>query len=100
MKVITNQHVINMLRSATNIVGPIDIGVPLDRVGTHSIRTSFALIMALNKAQDSLIRKIGRWRSDSYLIYIRGYADGFGEDASSFFSNTDKGNFVNLHEYN
>ena len=99
LRVVTNQNIINMLRSATDIVGSTNIGVPLERVGTHSIRTSFALIMSLNKAQDSLIRKIGRWRSDAYLIYIRGYTDGFGENASSFFSNTEKGNFVNLHQY-
>ena len=99
MKVVSNQHIINMLRSATDIVGQINIGVPLERVSTHSIHTSFALIMALNKAQDSSIRKIGRWRSNAYLIYIRDYTNGFGEDASSFFSNTEKGNFVNLHQY-
>ena len=78
-----------MLRSATSAVDPESIGVPLTRVGTHSIRTSFALLMSLNGAQDSLIRLKGRWRSDANPVYIRGYADGFGEDISTFLSNVE-----------
>ena len=53
-------------------------------------RTFFALRTPLNEAQDSLIRLKGRWLSDTYLVSIRGCADGFGEDVSMFFFNVGK----------
>ena len=97
---ITSKQVVAMLRSAVTEVGPDSIGVPLARVGTHSVRTTFALLMSLNGAQDSLIRKKGRWRSDAYLLYIRGYADAFGDMTGNYISDEKKGNFVSLHDHN
>ena len=97
---ITSKQVISMLRTSVTTIGPENIGVPVKRVGTHSIRTTFALLMSLNGAQDSLIRKKGRWRSDAYLLYIRGYADAFGDMTSDYISNPEKGNFVSLHDHN
>ena len=98
-KQITNDHVTNMLRSAVEIIGPEIIGVPLNRVGTHTIRTSFALFMSLGKEEDSVIMLKGRWKSAAFMKYIRGYIDKFGVSASTSISNPVTGNFVNLHTY-
>ena len=59
-----------MLRSAVQIIGPEIIGVPLNRVGTHPLCTSFALFMSLGKEQDSAIMLKGRWTSAAFLRYI------------------------------
>ena len=88
-----------MLRSAVQIIGPEIIGVPLNRAGTHTVRTSFALFMILGKEQDSVIILKGRWKSAAFLRYIQGYIDRFGESASTSISNPITGNFVSLHTY-
>ena len=98
-KQITNDHVINMLRSAVQIIGPEKIGVPLERVGTHTLRTSFALFMSLGNEEDSTIMLKGRWKSNAFMRYIRGYIDSFGASASASISNPVTGNFVSLHTH-
>jgi hypothetical protein len=40
-------------------------------VGTHSIRSSLAMALYLNKRQVSTIMLIGRWSSDAFILYIR-----------------------------
>ena len=59
-----------MLRSAVQIIGPEIIGVPLNRAGTHTVRTSFALYMSLGKERDSGIMLKRRWKSAAFLRYI------------------------------
>ena len=77
-----------MLRSAVQIFGPEKIRVPLDRVGTYTLCTSFALFMSLGKEEGSVITLKGRWRSSAFLQYIRGYIDPcYGESTSASTSN-------------
>ena len=59
------------------------IGVNQNSIGTHSIRTSFAMLMQLNGAHETTIMKKGRWLSSAFLRYIRGYIDQFGGDSST-----------------
>ena len=59
------------------------IGVRTEQIGTHSIRTSFAMLMQLNGAHETVIMKKGRWLSTAFLRYIRNYIDQFGGDSSS-----------------
>jgi hypothetical protein len=46
-------------------------GFPLDRLGTHSIRASGATTLALRGYSSPLIMKLGRWHSDTFMIYIQ-----------------------------
>ena len=45
-------------------------GIPIKRVGTHSLRAGGAMALALNGATRDMIKKIGRWSSDTFLMYI------------------------------
>jgi hypothetical protein len=47
-----------------------DKGFAIDRIGTHSLRPSGAMSLFLNDVDPKLIRKLGRWQSDTWLTYI------------------------------
>jgi hypothetical protein len=40
------------------------------RIGSHSIRASGAMALYLNNVPTTTIRKLGRWRSETWLTYI------------------------------
>jgi hypothetical protein len=47
-----------------------DKGFTQTRIGSHSIRASGAMALYLNAVDPTLIKKIGRWQSDTWLTYI------------------------------
>ena len=47
-----------------------DRGFTPTRIGSHSIRASGAMALYLNDVDPTLIKKLGRWRSDTWLTYI------------------------------
>ena len=47
-------------------------GYDLLRIGPHSLRASGAMQLKLNGVSDSLIQKMGRWRSLTWLQYLHG----------------------------
>ena len=88
-RVTSTMMVINMLRNTVTIIGSARLGIPIKSIGTHSIRTSFAMMLNLNKKPDSFIMKQGRWKSSSFLKYIRNYVSAYGGDASSIIARLD-----------
>jgi hypothetical protein len=61
----------------------IQLGFQANEIGTHSIRSGGAMAMKLSGAEDSTIRLIGRWKSDSFLKYIRKQIQQFSSNISS-----------------
>jgi len=92
---VTSTMIVNLLRNTVQILGPEKLGIPIKSVGTHSIRTSFAMMLNLSDKADSFIMKQGRWRSDAFLRYIRNYVDNFGGDASALIARLDN-EFISL----
>ena len=45
-------------------------GLPKETVGSHSLRAGGAMALHLNNVSDNTIKKIGRWTSDTFLMYI------------------------------
>ena len=45
-------------------------GILSERVGSHSLRSGGAMTLKLSGADRDDIKKMGRWRSDAFLIYI------------------------------
>ena len=72
---VTSTMVTQELKKAVVKVGSDSLGISVKEVGTHSIRTSFAMLMQLNGANDSTIKIKGRWKSDAFMKNIRGYID-------------------------
>ena len=52
-------------------------------VGTHSIRSSFAMALYLSKRAISTIMLLGRWCSDAFLLYVRRQVQEFSAGVSA-----------------
>ena len=46
-------------------------GYDLNRIGTHSLRSGGAVGLYLKGYDSIMIKKLGRWSSDTYLRYIQ-----------------------------
>lgn len=93
---ITSGMVLKTLQDTVTLLGPESIGVPVRLVGTHSVRISFAMLLVLCGAPDSLIKQKGRWKSDAFLRYIRTYVNKYGNESSAMIANETTGNFKSL----
>ena len=75
---------IEMMRHLQNTVDNMSgLGFTGKEVGTHSIRSSLAMALYLNKRQVSTIMLIGRWSSDAFLLYIRRQVQEFSAGVSA-----------------
>ena len=45
-------------------------GFLLNRIGSHSLRAGGAMALKLNGIDTVLIKKYGRWTSDTFITYI------------------------------
>ena len=71
-----------MKKVVTN-VGKARLGFDASRVGTHSIRTSFAMMLYLQHIHPLTIMLIGCWSSDTFLLYIRPQVQQFSSRLSA-----------------
>ena len=78
------------------MLGEDDIGVKSTQVGTHSIRSTFAMILFTHGVERTTIMKLGRWKSDAVLCYIRSQVSGFGKHASIAFKTDPWSDFANF----
>ena len=63
-------HVVKLVRLAARQTNLVARGYPENRVGSHSLRASGAMALALTGAKDSTIMKMGRWTGLTFLTYI------------------------------
>jgi hypothetical protein len=68
---ITSKDNIKFLRRSVSSMDSTKLGFKANEIGTHSLRSGGAMAMKLSGAEDSTIRLLGRWKSDSFLKYIR-----------------------------
>jgi hypothetical protein len=64
-------------------IGTKQLGVDITRVGTHSIRSSCAMLLYLAKIPTATIMLLGRWKSDAFLLYLRRQVQEFAEGLSN-----------------
>ncbi len=69
-------------------------GIPIDRVDTHSLRCGGANALSLSGYSDREIQKMGRWRSATFLEYIKESLYDFSAGMSTNMKRTF--NFVNV----
>lgn len=80
---ITNTIVIKHLRNAAICIGCKELGFSPMEIGTHSIRSGGAMSLCLAKIEHTIIKLIGRWKSDAFLKYIRKQVQDLTTDISS-----------------
>ena len=69
-KTTISDDVVAAVRSAVIALNLSASGFSPDMVGSHSLRSGGAMAMKLNGIDRDTIRKIGRWSSDTFLMYI------------------------------
>ena len=68
---ISSKDNINFLRKSVNSMDTKLLGFEAHEIGTHSIRSGGAMAMKLAGIDDTTIQLLGRWKSNSFLKYIR-----------------------------
>jgi hypothetical protein len=68
---VTASQILQHLRAAALRYGEDKLGFPIAKIGTHSIRAGAATAMFLAGVPAETIQLIGRWRSQTFLRYIR-----------------------------
>lgn len=67
---VTNNDMLKLVRAAGVALQLEKKGFPSERLGTHSLRAGGAMAMAVNGETDRNIKKMGRWSTDTFLMYI------------------------------
>ena len=89
---ITNKEIENDIKRAVAMLGEDKLGFGPDDVGTHSNRSSLAMLLYLQHVPPYTIMLIGRWRSDAFLTYIEQQCKEFTKGMSQLMLNIDSFN--------
>ena len=79
----TSADMISTLRDSVKTLGKDKLGFAPSEVGTHSLRSGGAMAMCLAQVDPYRIKLIGRWKSDSFMRYIRKQIEEFTKDISN-----------------
>lgn len=84
----------NLKLAATALKYPEERGIPVEKVDTHSLRIGGANALSLAGYSDRQIMKMGRWKSQTFLEYVRDelhcFAAGMSKSMKKMFG------FVNV----
>jgi hypothetical protein len=86
IKPVTSKHIIQMLRLAAKTLQLEKQAIDPDLIGAHSLRSGGAMALKLHGYDDTTIRKMGRWTSDTFLQYIHNQIAHLSEDISKKMS--------------
>ena len=83
-KSVTSTHLLALLQIFSSKIGFARLGFHPHKIGSHSLHLGGAMILHQAGQSDSIIKVIGRWRSDTFLMYLRvqvtTFAKGFSVD--------------------
>ncbi|KAL7527766.1 hypothetical protein ACHAXR_003333, partial [Thalassiosira sp. AJA248-18] len=80
---ISAKEILIDLRASVDAIGVDILGFTSKDIGTHSVRSSLAMMMYLAKEPIYTIMLIGRWSSDAFLAYIEKQVKEFTKGVSS-----------------
>ena len=67
---ITAAHINKAMKATVKTLGLERFGFATTQVGSHSLRAGGAMAMQLNGIDATIIKKHGRWSSNTFLTYI------------------------------
>ena len=79
---IQSSTIIKMVRTAAKLLQLETQNIDPDLIGAHSLRAGGAMALRLHGFDDTTIRKMGRWTSDTFLMYIHNQIAHLAEDMS------------------
>ena len=83
---ISSQDIIILLRAAAKTLQLQKQAIDPDLIGAHSLRSGGAMALKLHGYDDTTIRKMGRWTSDTFLQYIHNQIAHLAKDISKNMS--------------
>ena len=95
---VKSTQTLSHIRNTVSQIGKDVLGFTAKEVGTHSIRSSFAMMLYLQGVRSEKIMLQGRWRSSAFLTYIRAQVSEFSTGLSDkLVSNRE---FYTIPDYN
>lgn len=82
-KSVTSTHINTAIKSAVKALGLDKQGFSPRSISSHSLRAGSAMALHLNGASSDTIRKMGRWSSDTFLMYIHEQVSAFSAGLSA-----------------
>jgi hypothetical protein len=79
---VTADNINRALKTAANETGLYTLGYTEADVSSHSLRAGGAMAMHLNGCDTVTIQKMGRWKSDTFLMYIHEQISAFATGVS------------------
>jgi hypothetical protein len=83
---ISSKDMITLLRAAAKTLKLQKQAIDPDLIGAHSLRSGGAMALKLHGYDDTTIRKMGRWTSDTFLQYIHNQIAHLSKDISKNMS--------------
>lgn len=99
LKEIDSSQIRSLLQATILEMDPLQKSFDISRIGTHSIRTSTAMILHCAKKATYIIMMLGRWASKAFMKYIRSQLSEFSSNLSTIIINSDE-KFFNLPTFN
>ena len=67
---VSRQHIVSLIKKGATELKLNQRGIDPDLLGSHSLRAGGAMALKLQHYADTLIQKLGRWSSTTWLQYI------------------------------
>ena len=83
---ITSNDIILAIRHAGKVLKLHEQAIDTDLIGAHSLRAGGAMALKLSGASDTIIMKVGRWRSLTFTQYIHNQIAHLSKDISKKMS--------------
>lgn len=83
---VESAHIVKLVRYTVKKLGLHTSGIDPDLVGAHSLRAGGAMALRLHGFSDTVIMKMGRWTSLTFLQYIHNQIAHLSEDVSKKMS--------------
>ena len=81
-----SNDIIKFVRTAAKLLKLHEQGIDPDLIGAHSLRAGGAMALRLHGFDDTIIMKMGRWTSLTFLQYIHMQIAHLSEDISKKMS--------------
>ena len=82
LKQISSSQTRKFIISHVQSIGEKKLGIDVNTVGTHSLRSSSAMLLYLSNIRTSTIMLLGRWKSDAFLLYLRQQVKEFTQEVT------------------
>ena len=94
---VKSSQIARRLQTVAKAIGGKTLGLNPNKIGTHSLRCSLALMLHLSGKSDSYIKLHGRWLSLAFMVYIKRQIAQTDDDTFKRITNSSILNFIQIN---